>query len=98
MIDWSKGRRGLFLGKKVALASTTRLDTIPPAVLRAFQRGVFETDEILMTDESRLRDFMDLDRNNLNRNAICWKILYLYGIECFPGDLVVDILERIIKK
>lgn len=98
MIDWSKGRRGVFLGKKIVLASTTRIDAIPQAVLRAFQRGIFDTDEILMTDESRLRDFMDFDRNNLNRNAICWKILYLYGIECFPGDLVVDILDRIIKK
>lgn len=87
---------GRFKGKKIEMAPTSGLALVRD-IAEDFMREIFEMEpeDYLMSDESRLRDFVDSDTTTLE--AIHEKIRKAYGVDVsgIPQGNLVDIFVRI---
>ena len=87
---------GPFKGKKIELAPTTSVDLFVEVgeefMLRVFG---FEPGAYLITDESSLADFVDVD--DMDMLAIQEKIQGIYGIKVSDNGDLAEIFARIHK-
>jgi hypothetical protein len=79
---------------KVEMAPTSRLSRVPPADVAAFMRLVTDIEEFLLTDESRLGDFVELgDAKGLGE--MHERIARIYKVVVEGNPLIVEVLERV---
>jgi hypothetical protein len=91
--------RGLFKGKKIEFASTLGVDAFRD-ISEDFMKKVFGLDpgDYLITDESRLRDFVDVDETDLADSH--GKIRREYGLDVsqVPSGNLLALFKRIHRK
>lgn len=87
---------GRFKGKKIEMAPTSGLALVRD-IAEDFMREIFEMEpeDYLISDESRLRDFVDSGATTLE--AIHERIRLAYGVDVsgIPQGNLVDIFVRI---
>lgn len=90
---------GPFKGKKIELASTSRVEAVS-AICEEFMERIFEfaLGDYLITDESRLRDFADVFEPDIE--AICDRIRAEYGMDVshIKSGNLLEIFEEIRRR
>ena len=74
--------------RRFTLASQTRIQRIDERLVARFMKRVFNLDEYLITDESKVSDFA-------TTALTLARIKHRYGLRVRRGAYLVDVLERI---
>ena len=82
-------------GRRIVLASQTEIDTIDPLLVDEFLDRIFDVDGALVTDESRLSDFISFGTDAAEAAEAVIKVRSEYGIDVGIDDRLVEVLRRI---
>jgi hypothetical protein len=80
---------------KVVLAPQTEIDQFAPEFIDAFLERIFEVSGALVTDESRLSDFVSFGSDPHESAAAVARVQSEYGISVDIHDRLVEVLRRI---
>ncbi len=82
---------------RIVFAEQDRINLIPRDLLDEFLEKVFGVDGALVTDESKLSDFVSFasDRREAEREIACVRVFELYGVACRPGDYLWEVLKKV---
>jgi hypothetical protein len=90
------GAAGAKLGsRRIVLASQAEIDTIDPLLVDEFLDHIFDVEEALVTDESRLSDFISFGTDAAEAAEAVKKIRSEYGIAVGIDDRLFEVLRRI---
>jgi len=84
---------------RIVFAEQDRISLIPHDLLDEFLDKVFGVEGALVTDESKLSDFVSFasDQRAAEMEAACVRIFELYGVACRPNDYLWEVLEKVRK-
>jgi hypothetical protein len=92
----SRGSAGAKLGgRRIVLASQIEIDTIELFLVDEFLDRIFDIGGALVTDESRLSDFISFGGDEAEAAEAVTKIRSEYGISVGIDDRLFEVLRRI---
>lgn len=91
-----RGSAGAKLGgRRIVLAPQTEIDTIDPFLVDEFLDRIFDMGGALVTDESRLSDFISFGTDAEEAAEAVTNIRSEYGIAVGIDDRLFEVLRRI---
>jgi hypothetical protein len=91
-----RGSAGAKLGgRRIVLAPQIEIDTIDPFLVDEFLDRIFDVSGALVTDESRLSDFISFGTDAAEAAEAVTKVRSEYGISVGIDDRLFEVLRRI---